>query len=635
MGNYKLISVESRKGGVGKTTAALNLGFLLRNDYHVLILDIDITGTSIRAIHNSRFWRNDAYLLEDVEGKTMNLLQYFTQTYLKGKNLLEFTSSDVDGKITVKDNTINVIASELYGEEAELLYDPSLLLENIHVFWLTEMIEKICVGFSDCFSDTKPSVIILDNSPGFVGIGKAVHDMLTDKGPVEGKFLTVSSLDMQDLESCLKAIYSIQGDYQRKYHSVIDPEKAADNGDFYAQVKLSGDTEYTYYKNIKKEETLSSYQGLLINKVAKEIVEGVSYYDFQSLLTPQIAPIYAELANDGIQTCMVPFDSVLLTQFYGAILSKEKKQKTSFTTLNARLATIDGQLRMLEDLGVEDLPLDLLRKASGLDKTIDTLKGALIASDYDVMASKFNHKWSPVWPLQKLLEVLKKQDFAASSKELYFPKRARMEKEMDLFVPIIDRLHRYAEQRQEFAWFGGSVASIACEMSFCYSNTGVWIGSKPWPDDAILDETKEAWVSRTSDSLCMWMDSVVDGYITSNGNYFASYLLGNDATQYDDLLAEIINNVDFIKAFKQSVSRLMDIVPDIKTLVNLIRTVTVYNEGSYSKDVDFVPFLNHKIVTKEYDYAMAKEAMLTELRDSDYMDSYRHVLSRVLHKWGF
>ena len=45
---YKIISVESRKGGVGKTTAALNLSNLLvERGYKVLLLDIDITGTSI------------------------------------------------------------------------------------------------------------------------------------------------------------------------------------------------------------------------------------------------------------------------------------------------------------------------------------------------------------------------------------------------------------------------------------------------------------------------------------------------------------------------------------------------------------------------------------------------------------
>ena len=84
MNNYTLISVESRKGGVGKTTAALNLGYLLKDKYNVLILDVDITGTSISAIRDSRFWRDDAYLLKGTDGNTMNLLQYFTESFLNG-----------------------------------------------------------------------------------------------------------------------------------------------------------------------------------------------------------------------------------------------------------------------------------------------------------------------------------------------------------------------------------------------------------------------------------------------------------------------------------------------------------------------------------------------------------------------
>jgi len=43
-----IISVESRKGGVGKTTAALCMGkILLKNGYAVLLIDTDITGTNI------------------------------------------------------------------------------------------------------------------------------------------------------------------------------------------------------------------------------------------------------------------------------------------------------------------------------------------------------------------------------------------------------------------------------------------------------------------------------------------------------------------------------------------------------------------------------------------------------------
>ena len=76
MKEYKIISVESRKGGVGKTTAALNIGYLLKEKYHVLLLDVDITGTSIRTIQESRFWMNDTRLLTEEDGKPINLLQY-------------------------------------------------------------------------------------------------------------------------------------------------------------------------------------------------------------------------------------------------------------------------------------------------------------------------------------------------------------------------------------------------------------------------------------------------------------------------------------------------------------------------------------------------------------------------------
>ena len=45
---YKVYSIESRKGGVGKTTIALNLAsVLVKRKEPVLLLDCDITGTSI------------------------------------------------------------------------------------------------------------------------------------------------------------------------------------------------------------------------------------------------------------------------------------------------------------------------------------------------------------------------------------------------------------------------------------------------------------------------------------------------------------------------------------------------------------------------------------------------------------
>ena len=73
--NYKIISVESRKGGVGKTTAALNLAtVLLENNYAVLFLDVDITGTSIMGAFKSSYWKDKVNPIKENE-KDINLLR--------------------------------------------------------------------------------------------------------------------------------------------------------------------------------------------------------------------------------------------------------------------------------------------------------------------------------------------------------------------------------------------------------------------------------------------------------------------------------------------------------------------------------------------------------------------------------
>ena len=111
-------------------------------------------------------------------------------------------------------------------------------------------------------------------------------------------------------------------------------------------------------------------------------------------------------------------------------------------------------------------------------------------------------------------------------------------------------------------------------------------------------------------------------------------MISNEASGCDNSLKELFDNDEFVMTLKQAVSRLVDLASDMKTLVNLIRIITIYNEGSYSKDVDYVEFLNHKIVDKRYDYNEAKDRMYSELRDSDYMAAYRLVLKRVIRNWG-
>lgn len=635
MGDYILISVESRKGGVGKTTAALNLGYLLKEKYHVLLLDIDITGTSISAIRDSRFWVNDTELLEK-DDNTINLLQYFANTFLKGEELFEFTVEEDPAKVQVKNNGINVIASELYGEDALLLYDPSLLLENLHVYWLTKMITGVCDRFEQCFNDGKPCVIILDNSPGFVGIGKAVHDIMTDIGPERAKFLTVSSLDIQDLESSLKSVYSLHQEYMDKLYGASYPDTKKGDKDFYAQVHLSGDTEYVYYKNAHQEANISSYQGLIINKVAKNIIEGRTQYDYQRNLTERLKDVFNKLYDGHVKGFLVPFDNVLLTQFYGVFEEKDNWEKPNQTALKKRLSTIEGQIKGLDYLNAETLPYALLRRANSFEKSIDALKGSLIACGYEVIASKFRQEWSPMEPIRRMVDALKGMGFTSEGFELYVPKNDRMQREMEYFHSMVGRGIEYSvEQNQEKVWLAAAVASLACELSFCFSNKVLWNNARAMGNDAPWGDNKDHWIRIVNDALYDWMISIADSYSMYLGERItlAAYVTSSEAEGCDNSLREIFDNKEFVANLKCSVSRLIDLGTDMRTLINLIRTITINNEGSFSPDVDFVSFLNHKIVEKKYDYNQAKERMYSELRDSDYMAAYREVLNNVVTNW--
>ena len=82
--DYIIVSVESRKGGVGKTTVVLNMAKLLKERYHVLVLDVDVTGTSINAIEGISVWKKSVKLLKAPKGDSINLLQFFKEQYLLG-----------------------------------------------------------------------------------------------------------------------------------------------------------------------------------------------------------------------------------------------------------------------------------------------------------------------------------------------------------------------------------------------------------------------------------------------------------------------------------------------------------------------------------------------------------------------
>ncbi|MFA6012637.1 MAG: P-loop NTPase [Desulfobacteraceae bacterium] len=227
-----VVSVESRKGGVGKTTAALFMAKeLISRKYNVLFLDLDITGTNAADISESTFWKKDIHVLQRLENgknENINLIKLFTHEFMMGNGVPEF-AVDPNGKIKKKviginSGKINIIGSQIYGDGKNHLAveSPGILFDNIHAIFLLDFIKEIIGHFvsamkSDSKSKKKRNAVVLDTSPGFVGITPEILEWLTDLGPKKGKFLMVTSPDRQDLKSCGFAVDHVHNRLKKKW----------------------------------------------------------------------------------------------------------------------------------------------------------------------------------------------------------------------------------------------------------------------------------------------------------------------------------------------------------------------------------------------------------------------------------
>jgi hypothetical protein len=239
-----IVSVESRKGGVGKTTAALRLCKLLqKDDYAVLMLDLDVTGTNAADFAESPFWSGDLHVIPDPDRKIganqksfpANLLSLFDQCYMMGKEIPNFSLEDQNRRDLVIDlEKINLLGSQIYRTDVEELNEhnesknpkilcvekPQILFDNLHSLWFLEFVNHLIDNFIAIVRDKFCKIaVVLDNSPGYVGFAPVIQDWLTDRGPKDSKFLMVTSLDAQDLVATERGIELLHKLYEDKWHT--------------------------------------------------------------------------------------------------------------------------------------------------------------------------------------------------------------------------------------------------------------------------------------------------------------------------------------------------------------------------------------------------------------------------------
>jgi len=240
-----LISVESRKGGVGKTTAALNLAkeLVQRRGYQVLLMDLDFAGTNIAdEVMSSSVWRDMAALVAENNEHGVDLFELCQRGFFPTTREVSASStndsSGTENQFVFTSSKINVIGSSIAGTssgEDPFTSDrnPSIIFDQVHSVYILEIIKDLVRQFCEWahrIGDGKMAVVF-DNAPGYSGLQPWLHDWITDVGPTLGKTVFVSSVDGQDIIACGYACRDIadltkaKQVVAEKFHDIRNAEK--------------------------------------------------------------------------------------------------------------------------------------------------------------------------------------------------------------------------------------------------------------------------------------------------------------------------------------------------------------------------------------------------------------------------
>lgn len=427
-----VVSVESRKGGVGKTTAAFCLARFLskpehehmKDKYNVLFIDLDITGTNAADIdEESYFWKNDVNVIKNDNGN-INLIQLFMDQFMTGKGLpkLEFVQ-----------DKINIIGSQIYRDLSSstnkssstssdknsshpllVLKNPGILFDNIHSIWLLEFIQKIIQDFVSSMGTSKKTAVILDNSPGFVGISPEIHEWLTDWGPDKGKFLMVTSPDKQDLKSCGFAVEHLHDTFKKKWNTSVvfhvmqsGSSKDGDNFDlkkhdesFFMRLATSGkdkEKPSCFYSNTGEEakkcyqENPSKYIAAIINRMpSRDNEESLENITIQSKELGALLKVAGAAKSKRV----IYNDKYLTYQFDVPVPERNKAPDTK----NDYLQLIRDKIKELNESEVSLLELNFINFEVEFEKQVKMINDVISALKNiipDYIINWIEPRWKP------------------------------------------------------------------------------------------------------------------------------------------------------------------------------------------------------------------------------------------------
>ena len=223
-----LVSVQSQKGGVGKSTAALALADLLATDekWNVLVIDADITGTNLAHAVEASFWSDRVHVVgkNDEQWSSFDLGVDFIHEYLSGASVPSFLEDAKSVSLTFDVGRPNIMGSSFPFDGAHGGSSAESMLSEFFSPLFLEYVESIARSFHEAMKAHRANcalntAIIIDNSPGHVGLVAELEDWVTDLGPAVGKTLFVTTPDGHDLMAVARAAGAIFSRLQTKWEA--------------------------------------------------------------------------------------------------------------------------------------------------------------------------------------------------------------------------------------------------------------------------------------------------------------------------------------------------------------------------------------------------------------------------------
>lgn len=631
---YEIYSVESRKGGVGKTTIALNLAKALADlEYDVLLIDCDITGTPITdAASHSPFWKQIVKPIS-LGRNVQNLIQYFDTVYLKGGGIGQnFSKKDV-----LEKGMLHLIGSEIYDKKGELIIDPRLL-DDLHSHWFVEMIRELADKFEG-LSESDRKAVILDNSPGYVGIGKSIREWLTSIGADYAHFLLVSSLDEQDVESTINSAMDIERAMCGKWKVAYLHKQLTEKNGTFDELKaiFSKSPEYEsffysledtkYPSKLDAQPKIIDFVSVVLNKVPIIYHDANIGYKIKDEGSPEkkrIIDALFPLNQNGMPQNIIEYDASISGQFIESCIS-------STIAGDEQTAALDNACNnLLQKLGKYEEAIDKVKQAASVKNSFDTFQKELIKLGYKPLIDSLGDDLLNQNYVKDLIAFVRTLGNVAipEAMEVNITAEEILKKDKQLLAEFIEKqgllkysatLYSLFDNIYKKAGFSRKTANkyLLMNLSLLFQ---IFIGVQ---DESII--------RGTANYHLLLMQGYNDKTISSNATYgtlWKSILLINKTYIVNSSTENFVKNyfVEFYQKMCYALLRLIDCNIEYRIIMDSCRTTIL--RGGRTIDSDVRAYLRSVVTWKTVEFDMGR---FFSLNDKPFeMQAVKNALRKIV-----